>query len=361
MKDKAMSDSAMSMEMDVGQLLAEQLDRLFGERVTHQSLTRVEQGEFDGALWQDIEQLGAIGALAAEAAGGAGLSWAQGAAIFQNIGEHAAPIPLAEAMLATWALGLAGIEAPTTRLTVSAEIFQLDASGKLHGSDSLLAWAQQAESVVAIAKSGSDYRLCQFHVADAELKSLNTIARIPSAQLTARGVAPQLNVAAPKLIGELGLQPALAAVRAAGIAGALTRMLALTIEYANTRSQFGKTIGRFQAIQHLLAEFAELTAAAQVAAGFACRQFDAGLAASERGAAVAKIRAGQSATRAAAIAHQVFGAIGITDEHSLHFYSRRLWQWRSEAGSEHAWAEWLGRKALAAGGDALWGGIVGSN
>jgi hypothetical protein len=51
-------------------------------------------------------------------------------------------------------------------------------------------------------------------------------------------------------------------------------------------------------------------------------------------------------------------AIGITDEHILHYYTRRLWQWRAEAGSENFWAEWLGRKAFAAGGNALWNNIV---
>ena len=367
-----MSESAMNAELEVGQLLAEQLGRLFGERVTHQSLTRAEQGEFDAepgfdkalgfgfdkTLWAEIEQLGVVGALAPEAAGGAGLNWAQIAPIFQSIGAHAAPIPLAEAMLATWVLGVAGIEAPTTRLAVSDAIFELDAAGLLHGSDPLLAWAQHVESVVVVAKSGRDYRLCLIRIADGEVKPINTIARLPSAQLTVRGVVPQLNVAAPKIVGELGLQPALAVARAAAIAGSMTHMLELTIDYANTRTQFGKTIGRFQAIQHLLAELAELTAAALVAAEFACRQFDKGVAASERGAAIAKIRAGQSATRGAAIAHQVFGAIGITDEHGLHFHSRRLWQWRGEAGSEHAWSEWLGQKTLAAGAAALWDDIV---
>ncbi|MDB6062930.1 MAG: acyl-CoA dehydrogenase [Verrucomicrobiaceae bacterium] len=351
--------NAINTEMEVGELLAEQLARLFSERVTHQALTRVEQGAFDQVLWGDIEQLGVVGALTPELAGGAGLNWTQCAAIFQTLGEHAAPIPLAEAMLATWALGRAGIEADTTRLTVSSAIFEIDTNGKLHGADSLLPWAAHAQSVVAIAKAGDDYRLCLFLIADAEINSLQTIARLPSSQLIARGVTPQINVPAPNIFGPLGLQPALATARATALAGTLARMLELTIEYANTRSQFGKTIGRFQAIQHLIAEFAELTAAAQVAAAFACRQFDRGVDASERGAAVAKIRAGQSATRAAMIAHQVFGAIGFTDEHILHFYSRRLWQWRSEAGSEHWWAEWLGQQTLAAGGDALWSGITG--
>jgi acyl-CoA dehydrogenase len=56
----------------------------------------------------------------------------------------------------------------------------------------------------------------------------------------------------------------------------------------------------------------------------------------------------------------VFGAIGVTEEHELHYYTRRLWQWRAEGGSEHWWSERLGRQVLAAGGAALWPFLTGS-
>jgi acyl-CoA dehydrogenase len=98
-----------------------------------------------------------------------------------------------------------------------------------------------------------------------------------------------------------------------------------------------------------------------VAALYGCRRFDAGAVAgaAERGAAVAKIATSRAAGIGAAAAHQVFGAIGVTDEHLLHDLTRRLWQWRSEAGSEHFWAEWLGGPLIAAGGAALWPAIAG--
>src|SRR5690606_37212191 len=112
-----------------------------------------------------------------------------------------------------------------------------------------------------------------------------------------------------------GLQAMLAAIRAAQIAGALSRVLEMCVEYANTRAQFGRPIAKFQAIQHQLAELAEQAAAAQVASLYACRQIDADHI--RHGAAIAKTCTGKAATRGAAIAHQVFGAIGVTDEHLL--------------------------------------------
>ena len=70
--------------------------------------------------------------------------------------------------------------------------------------------------------------------------------------------------------------------------------------------------------------------------------------------AAAKVRAGEAATRACSIAHQVHGAIGFTREHSLHFATRRLWAWREQFGSDAWWAEALGRAAIAGGAAAFW-------
>jgi len=56
----------------------------------------------------------------------------------------------------------------------------------------------------------------------------------------------------------------------------------------------------------------------------------------------------------AAIAHQVHGAIGFTDEHILHRFTRRLWAWRDDFGSESEWAVGLGALVAANGADQLW-------
>jgi alkylation response protein AidB-like acyl-CoA dehydrogenase len=58
--------------------------------------------------------------------------------------------------------------------------------------------------------------------------------------------------------------------------------------------------------------------------------------------AAAKIRCGEAAGRADAIALQVHGAIGFTGEHVLHRFTLRLWSWRAEFGTEEEWASVLG-------------------
>ncbi len=70
--------------------------------------------------------------------------------------------------------------------------------------------------------------------------------------------------------------------------------------------------------------------------------------------AAAKIRVGESVATVAEIAQQVHGAMGYTHEHQLHHFTRRLWSWRDEYGSEQHWQKVLGRHLAALGADDLW-------
>ena len=141
------------------------------------------------------------------------------------------------------------------------------------------------------------------------------------------------------------------------MAGALEASLALAVQYANDRVQFGRPIGKFQAIQHLLAVLAGQVAASSAAADAAVEA--SGSAADEFMVAVAKARIGEAAGKSAEIAHQVHGAMGFTREHNLHYVTRRLWSWRDEFGNESHWQVRLGRMVAAKGADALWPTLTG--
>jgi alkylation response protein AidB-like acyl-CoA dehydrogenase len=111
--------------------------------------------------------------------------------------------------------------------------------------------------------------------------------------------------------------------------------------------QFGKPIGKFQAVQQQLAVMAEQVFAARMAAQLGCAS--AGWAPQPALAALAKARVGEAAERAVAIAHAVHGAIGMTAEHDLQLYTRRLQEWRSDFRTGPYWHAQLGRQLLAAG------------
>ena len=163
-------------------------------------------------------------------------------------------------------------------------------------------------------------------------------------------LADAMIAAAPDCAAELWA-PALAAAQIAGLA---ETVLAMTLEWTQTRQQFGKPLSKNQAVQHSLARMAAETAAAGAAVGLA------GLGLARLGVAgeswplvaAAKARASEAAGIVAALAHQLHGAIGVTSEHRLHLFTRALWQGRDAAGSEHDWHARLGAEVLARG--SLW-------
>ena len=148
----------------------------------------------------------------------------------------------------------------------------------------------------------------------------------------------------------------MAFARTAQIAGALDAALALSVGYVNERQQFGRRLGKFQAVQQSLAGFACEAAAANCAAVGAAQALERGDAGFE--IAAAKLRANRAVEVGTTVAHQVHGAIGFTQEYCLHPLTRRLWQWRSEYGNDAYWSKRLGTLVVDAGADAFWPGLT---
>jgi len=152
-------------------------------------------------------------------------------------------------------------------------------------------------------------------------------------------------------VGSDAARAVCAALAGAQMAGALEAIEAMTLDYANTRKQFGREIGKFQAIQHQIAVMAEETQAARMAAQMAFQGVP--LEVSPRRAGVAKIRAGEAAQVCAASAHAVHGAIGVSREHALGGFVARLHRLRLAHGGEAWWSRRLGQWALESRDDCV--------
>ena len=146
------------------------------------------------------------------------------------------------------------------------------------------------------------------------------------------------------------------------IAGAAQRALDLTVAYVNEREQFGRALARFATVQQEIArmagEVALISAATQAAvaaeqADVTAGQTDvaaeqAGSGAGGVGVLSAVLAAKAQASENAAIAHQLHGAIGTTEEHRLRLTTTRLWSWRDEDGTAAECFAELGQAALGA-------------
>ena len=321
------------------------------------------------ALWSEMRQAGFDRALVPEEGGGAGLSWSDAFSLLSVAGAHAAPVPLAEAMIGNWVLQRADIAAEgyvpvAAPLDASAVRLRRSASGwTLDGALPRVPWGRHCRQVAVVCAGAAGPTLALVDVGGAGVaidEGLN-LAKEPRDSLRFDSATPAVVVPSP-ITGDDLL--ALAAIsRSALIAGAIGRVLELTVDYANLRVQFGRPIGKFQVIQQNLAVLATESIAARAAADGGSEAIDAWLEGGEPLAltlsatlatASAKIRAGEAAGRAAGIAHQVFGAMGFTEEHTLHHFTKRLWSWRDEHGNEAFWSKRLGERVVAAGRRGLW-------
>jgi len=322
-------------------------------------------GGIDRDLWHVLDTAGLLTVGVPEQAGGSGGTLAEAAVLLRRAGEYAAAVPLAESgILGGWVLAAAGLELPTGILTVgSGEVDATPGDGgwRLSGTMQRVAYARVADTVAGVARSPDGPCAFAVPVKEAALVTPGqNLAREPrdtitfDVTVTPERAAPIAAAAAD----ELACRGALA--RALMLAGAAQRALTLSTEYALLRRQFGRPIASFQAVQQHLATLACEVAASQAAADAAVTACTAGFdrPAARHAVAASKVRTAQAAGLVSASAHQVHGAIGMTQEHALHLTTSRLWSWRDEWGTEDTWAEELARSALTGPND-LWQTIAG--
>ncbi len=332
--------------------LADSAERLFAAHAGKDVRRSAEDGAFPQALWDAVADAGFTAALLPEAAGGFGATVAEAMGLLRISAAHAAPIPLAETMLAGWLLARAGLPAPDGPLTVApvrlkdALSSQRAGGGwRLTGVASRVPWARDAAAIVVLVDGPA---VALIRPGEFTVSHDRNLAGEPRDTITVDAAVDAVAID----FGPAQLRAAGAALRTVQIAGALSRALALSVQYAQTRVQFGRPIAKFQAVQQSLAVLAGQSAAAIAAADMATDALANGLAPLLVGAA--KARAGEAASIAAGLAHQAHGAIGFTQEYELHTLTRRLWSWRDEFGNEAEWNGVVGRAALAAGPDGLW-------
>jgi alkylation response protein AidB-like acyl-CoA dehydrogenase len=337
-----------------GDMLRETTARALRDLLTDRARAELAQGALPQALWSALEELGLPYALLAEEAGGFGAPLAQALSLLTVVGEHALPLPLADTMLARFLLAKAGVEAPQGMLTLApgAEI-SLDGRGRASGRAWSAPWGRYAAAVVVVAETAGRPVILAAPQSALKVEPGADIAGDPSDTIRFETIA---TVPAPFSV--LEARAAGAATRALMIAGALRTVTAMTTQYAEERKQFGRAIGKFQAVQQNLAVLAGCSAAAAAVADLAAEAVAAWGPGLVPSVAAAKVRCGEAAGAGAAIAHQTHGAIGFTREHRLHHYTLRLSAWRDAYGREAEWARHLGRHLLAAGPEGLWPAIT---
>jgi acyl-CoA dehydrogenase len=294
---------------------------------------------FSPAQWSETEEAGLTLAGVPDTAGGIGAGLASEGQILVSAGYHGASLPIAETMLCLHVLAQAGLALPSGPLAL---VRSADGQPTFHR----VPFGRHVAGLVL--QGGKDNSITVFEPGTFQVAGEGrNLADEPRDLLVADSSGNRVTLADLDWI-----EPHAALQRAALMAGALRRILDMTVQYANQRKQFGRNLSQFQAIQQQVSVLATEAAAADVAvrSAYAAAEPHTRLLLS----IVAKIRTGEAAAVGVPIAHQVHGAIGITSEYSLERFTRRLMAWRMEDGSDRAWSDRLGRHLQGGGSARLW-------
>ena len=264
-------------------------------------------------LWATLGELGLLGLLVPEAAGGLDLGPLVAVAALEEAGWAGVPGPLVETvMVVAPLLAAAGSDLLPDVLAGRARV-------AVQSGREAVPYAATADAVLQL-----DGEVRLLRTEEAKLEPVETVDG-SRALATVHGAGEPLQASADPLLARLGT--------AAFLLGLARRQVDLTVAYVRDRKQFGVAVGTFQALKHPLAdavvgtEFAwpaVLRAAQSVSDG----EPDAGL-----HVAMAKLLASESAYRVSRVCLQAHGAIGYTTEYDLHLFGKRTWALAADWGS----------------------------
>lgn len=295
----------------------EPFERMLEDVATPAAVRAIERGGSIETMWGAFAESGFLDALVPEERGGVGLPLSDVHPLWMALGRHAVPLPVGETMIARALLA----DAPDGPIALAVA----------DGAGAVVPCGLVAAQLLIESAAG-------LHLVATKGEATGVPASLAARFDTGRLPAPVA------LAPEGGLRGLAAILRAALIAGAAERLTVMTAAYANERVQFGKPIGRQQALQQQMAVMAEEMVAARIASQSGCAgRFPPSLVA----VAAAKSVASRAAARVAATAHAVHGAIGISEEHDVQLFTRRLHEWRLADGSETYWNRLLGAARLA--------------
>jgi alkylation response protein AidB-like acyl-CoA dehydrogenase len=296
---------------------------------------------YDPAAWSHLAEMGVLGLLAPESAGGLGLTEVDLVLVLEECGRVALPGPLVEhaaVAVPTLALGRAGrpfapagrseggaAAARSTAAWLSAAAAgEILVSAGLGGSSAVINGAEA--DVLVVEHEGGIHVVERADVTAARpLTSVDRSRRCAAVDWSRSTPLPDAD---PVLFRARG-----ASATAAVLCGLAAHLIETTAAYVQERRQFGVPVGSFQAVKHHLADALialEHTRPAVYCAAWSIATAQPTLA---RDASFAKVYANEAAALAARVALQCHGAIGYTFEHDLHLWLKRVWSLQQAWGA----------------------------
>jgi len=315
-------------------------------------------GGFDAAAWAEIAELGLLGLGTPQDDGGMAMGPVAAMLALEELGRGLVLEPVAAAALvapaviaqagaelrAAWSPRIASGEARVVlayqerkaryRLNhVETTAAQVDGTWTVSGGKSLVPIGDVADAFVVPARvrggaddpSGIALFLVERAAAGVRTRGYGLQDGSRAAEVDFHAAPATLLVEAGPAFGalELAIDTGIAALAAEAV-GAMDKLFELTVDYLNTRKQFGVAIGTFQALRHRVADMKMQLELARSMSYFATLKLGEPADARRRAIAQAKVQLGQSMRYVGQQAIQLHGGIGMTDEYVGSHYFKRL-------------------------------------
>jgi len=320
---------------------------------------QMEESEtgYSRELWQEMAELGWMGLAFPEKYGGGDMNFLDLAVLLEEMGRACLPGPFFSTVV-TGGLPILDIGSEEQKqeylpkLIRGEKIFTLaltepgyqnyDASSVtveanpddgnyiINGTKLFVPDAHIADYLICVARTKPENGITIF-LADAKNPRINcTILKTIAGDKLCEVVFDQMPVPKANILGQLNqgwsavqkIIERAAVGKCCEMVGNIQRVLEMTVDYAKERKQFDHPIGSFQIIQHYCADMATDIDGARFSTYQAAWMLSEGLPCTKE-VAIAKAWIGEASQRVVALAHQIHGAIGVTLEHDLHFYTRR--------------------------------------
>jgi alkylation response protein AidB-like acyl-CoA dehydrogenase len=357
---------------DDQRLLADSARQLFERTYPTAEARKAEERpeQFSGDLWTQACELGWPGIALPEDAGGAGYGVLELAILAEELGRAAVTLPLLPSYAATLPLLWAGSDTVRARWlgplaagdALAALALLEPAGGSEHSAPTLAGaaagdgWTLSGTKLAVRFGASADVLLVTADLGDGDVSLVavdatgveherhDTFSPEPLAAVTFTDVA----VTADDVVGERGdaatiVERALAHLTVLDTAyavGLCDAALALAVDHASNREQFGRPIGVNQAVSHQCVDIRVETDAMRVLthqAAWRLDRSDTDPAAATRAVALANAYARDVIPGIFARAHQVHGAMGFTMEYDLQLFSRRAKSYELMGGGSAAW------------------------
>lgn len=312
----------------------------------------VATGGFDRGAYTELADLGLTGLYVSEDHGGLGMGPVEGMVVLEELGRGIVLEPLGQTLIASGVLGAyapAALQADWLPRIAAGEALvvlahqergarhRLDVCHTLAaaqgdawtvtGAKSLVPAGDRADAYLVPAQTPQGLALFLVAREQPGVTAQGYVTQDGSraAEVRLEGATAQLVSADGQTALEHAVDIGIANVCAEAV-GVMDRTLAITVEYLNTRKQFGVAIGSFQALRHRAADMKMQLELARSMSYYATLKLNAPSAERRQALARAKVQLGQSMRFVGQQAVQLHGGIAVTDEYIVSHYFKKLTQ-----------------------------------